>query len=66
LNVSGDKEAEGNFEVPDSRVVEFGTVSTGKRRLSQGNIVTYSGLTSGRIMAFYLRKLVNYGLFINS
>jgi hypothetical protein len=32
----GDKEAEGNFKVPDSSFVGFGTVSTGEWRLSAG------------------------------
>jgi hypothetical protein len=34
LVISGEKEAEGSFEVPDSSLVGSGTVSTGKRRLS--------------------------------
>jgi hypothetical protein len=46
-----------SFEVPDSRLVECGTVSTGKRRLFLRRILlTSSGSSSERIMAFYLQN----------
>jgi len=39
LVVSGEEEATGSSEVPDSILVECGTVSTGKRDFPEGNIL---------------------------